>query len=949
MTKQDATPATHPPVAWHATPIDAALTQLEAQPKGLDEAAVERLRAEFGPNTLPHREPPTLLSIVLHQFMNPLIAILVIAAIVSVAIGEIEDSVFIIVVIVLNAALGAYQEYRAEQSAAALQNLLTVQARVRRAGQVRRIDAEQLVPGDIVLLESGDRVPADLRLLTTKNLRVDESFLTGESAAVEKDARAEVAPDAPVSERVTMAFTGATVTAGRAEALVVATGLRTEIGAIAAATAEGTGLRPPLVIRMERFVRAISVVVLASSTLLVLISMAQGTPFTEVFFLAVALAVSAIPEGLPIAMTVALSIAVRRMAQRNVIVRKMTAVEALGSCTIIASDKTGTLTVNRQTIRTLLLPGERSFQVTGEGYAGLGEVHADQGSLNEQDETQLRLLAKAGILCNEAELRPPPTLASTLRPPSTLASTLRPPSTLASTLRPPSTLAEPVEANAEGEWEHDGDAVDVAFLSLGYKLGLEPEPTRAAVEVIERIAFESERQYAAVVYRDQQGVQVAVKGGAERVLAFCETALTAAGPQALDREQALAQADALAERGYRVLVLATGLVAGDGTAFHEDAMPALTLVGMIGMIDPLRPEAKVAVATCRRAGVEVAMITGDHPATALAIAQELGIAQSRADLVTGRELPADDDVTGAERFAAKTHKARVFARVTPLQKLRIVEALGAQGHFVAVTGDGVNDAPALRAANIGVAMGSGTDVAKDTAEIIVRDDNFASIVHGVEEGRYAYDNIRKVIYLLISTGAAEIALFLTAIAMGLPLPMLAVQILWLNLVTNGIQGVALAFEGGEPGAMERKPRQPSEGIFNPLMIWQTLISGGVMFVGCMTLWIWLLGNGYAEAEARNLLLLLMVLFQNYHVFNARSEYVSAFRVPIQRNLFLVIGVFAALGIHLLAMFSLPFMQQVLDVAPVSLAEFALMAALACTILLVMEVFKLIWNRLPANT
>lgn len=921
MKKQDDEQARATAMVWHATPVDAALTKLHAQPKGLDEAAVERLRTEYGPNTLPHREPPTLFSIMLHQFMNPLIAILVIAAIVSVAIGEIEDSVFIIVVIVLNAALGTYQEYRAEQSAAALQNLMMVQARVRRANQVRRIDAEQLVPGDIVLLESGDRVPADLRLLSAKSLSVDESFLTGESAAVDKNAQAEVAPEAPVSERLNMAFTGATVAAGRAEGLVVATGLRTEIGAIAAATAEGTGMRPPLVIRMERFVRAISFIVLASSTLLVLISMAQGTPFTEVFFLAVALAVSAIPEGLPIAMTVALSIAVRRMAQRNVIVRKMTAVEALGSCTIIASDKTGTLTVNRQTIRTLLLPGNRTFNVTGEGYAGVGEVQAAEGGSYERDQAQLRMLATASILCNEADLRPPSALAE---------------------------QAEGAANKPKDEWEHDGDAVDVAFLSLGYKLGLEPEPTRAAVEVIERIAFESERQYAAVLYRDEEGLQVAVKGAAERVLAFCTEALTAAGPQPLDREQALAQADELAEAGYRVLVLATGHVAGDGTGFGEDTMPALTLVGMIGMIDPLRPEVKVAVATCRRAGVEVAMITGDHPATALAIAQELGIAQGRANLVTGRDLPTDADASGAERFAEKTRTARVFARVTPLQKLRIVEALSAHGHFVAVTGDGVNDAPALRAANIGVAMGSGTDVAKDTAEIIVRDDNFASIVHGVEEGRYAYDNVRKVIYLLISTGAAEIALFLTAIALGMPLPMLAVQILWLNLVTNGIQGVALAFEGGEPGAMERKPRQPSEGIFNPLMIWQTLLSGGVMFIGCMGLWIWLLGNGYEETEARNLLLLLMVLFQNYHVFNARSEYVSAFRIPIRRNLFLVAGVFAALGIHLLAMYTLPFMQQVLGVAPVSLNEFGLMAALACTILLVMEVFKLIWNRLPAN-
>jgi P-type Ca2+ transporter type 2C len=903
ITEQESIQETATDRPWHSTPPTKALERLGVSRNGLDEAAVERLRAEHGPNTLPRSEPPTLFAIIVRQFINPLIAILVVAAIVSLFVGEIEDSVFIIIVILLNAGLGAYQEYRAEQSAAALQNLMTMQARVRRDGLVRSIEAEELVPGDLVLLESGDRVPADLRLLSANNLRVDESFLTGESEAVNKNATAEVAPEAPVSDRLTMTFTGATVAAGRGEGMVVATGQRTEIGAIAIATAEGTGLRPPLVIRMERFVNAVSIVVLASSALLVVISMAQGTPFTEIFFLAVALAVSAIPEGLPIAMTVALSIAVRRMAQRQVIVRKMTAVEALGSCTIIASDKTGTLTVNRQTIRTLLLPDGRRYEVTGEGYAGEGQVRSVEGAAGEENAAdQLRALGAAGVHSNEAHLRPAD----------------------------------------EGGWEHDGDAVDVAFLALGYKLGMEPEPTRDAVEVLERIPYESERQYAAAVYRERATTCVAVKGAAERVLAFCEQELTAAGPRPLDREQALAQAEQLAEEGYRVLAVAMGELNGATEGFDEAAMPPLTLLGIAGMIDPLRSEAREAVETCRRAGVEVAMITGDHPATALAIAQDLGIAHSREDLVTGRDLPADADQGGAERFSEQTRKARVFARVTPLQKLRLVEALSKHGHFVAVTGDGVNDAPALRAANIGVAMGSGTDVAKDTAEIIVRDDNFASIVHGIEEGRYAYDNVRKVIYLLISCGAAEIGLFLAALALGLPLPLLAVQILWLNLVTNGIQGVALAFEGGEPGTMDRPPRPPSEGIFNPLMIWQTLISGGVMFASTLGLWIWLLESGYAEAEARNLVLLLMVLFQNYHVFNARSEYESAFRVPLQRNVFLVVGVVAALGLHILAMY-LPFLQGVLDLAPVSLADFGLMAGLAVSILVVMEIFKLIWR------
>jgi magnesium-transporting ATPase (P-type) len=405
------------------------------------------------------------------------------------------------------------------------------------------------------------------------------------------------------------------------------------------------------------------------------------------------------------------------------------------------------------------------------------------------------------------------------------------------------------------------------------------------------------------------------------------------------------QANQLAAEGYRVIAVAHGTAGGAPASEHgmqESDLPRLTLLGLIGMIDPLRPEAKQAVDTCRAAGVDVAMVTGDHPATALAIARDLGIARTDDDVVVGRELP-ETDTPHDPAFADRVRNKRVFARVSPLQKLRIVEVLRADGHFVAVTGDGVNDAPALRAANIGVAMGSGTDVAKDTASIIVTDDNFATIVDGVREGRIAYENVRKVIYLLVSTGAAEIALFLAAVLIGLPLPLLAIQLLWLNLVTNGIQGVALAFEGGEPGTMQRKPRDPAEGIFNPLMIWQVLLSGAVMFAGTIGLWYWLLSTGYTEDVARGLVLTLMVLFQNFHVFNTRSEHTSAFRVPLRNNPFIFLGVLSALGLHLAAI-NIPLMQSVLYVAPISLAQFGLLVALAASILVVMELFKLVQRR-----
>lgn len=889
---------------WHALSPDAVLAALGTSTTGLTSHEAEQRKAHYGPNQFPTRAAPPLWAIFLRQFLSPLIYILLAAAIVSLLIGDDKDAIFIFAVIVINAALGTYQEYRAEQSAAALRTLLTVSTRVRRDGQVQKLNAEELVPGDVVLIESGDRVPADLFLLSAANLAVDEAFLTGESEAAVKTAGQVFAVDSPVADRANIAYAGATVVTGRATGVVVATGTHTEIGQIAEATARGEEIKPPLVIRMERFGRWISVVVLVAAGVLVLISLARGTPFIEIFFLAVALAVSAIPEGLPVALTVVLSIAVQRMARRKVIIRKMPAVEGLGSCTIIASDKTGTLTVNMQTVRLLLLPTGEELAVSGEGYNGEGAITSGAAPLPSDQQARVTALAMAGVYCNEGELRP-----------------------------------------AGDDWHHSGDAVDVAFLALGYKAGLDVPALRQASPVLGSIPFESERQYAAVAYERAERVVVAVKGATERVLAFCSQMQGPDGPVPLHREAIADLADQLAERGYRVIALATGSYAGDPATLDEHQLHALTLLGLVGMIDPLRPEVKAAVAECRMAGVEVAMVTGDHPATALAIARELGIASDPSDLVVGRDLtevPRGDDPTFVERIRG----IHVFARVTPLQKLRIVEALRAQGHFVAVTGDGVNDAPALRAANIGLAMGSGTDIAKDTADIIITDDNFASIVHGVEEGRYAYANVRKVILLLISTGAAEIALFLLAVAMGFPLPLVAVQILWLNLVTNGIQHIALAFEAGEPGMMRRPPRRPEEGIINRRMIEQVVLSGLTIGLVGFGLWVYLLGAGWEESAARNLVLLLVVLFENYHVLNCRSEYASVFRVPFRNNPLVFVAVFAALGLHLL-MTHIPLMQSLLQITPVTLQEFLVLAVLAATVLIVMEVYKLLARERPS--
>ncbi len=890
-------------IDWHLLVVNEVFEKILSNLQGLSEnEAAERLK-EFGRNSLPERRPPGIATILLRQFLSPLIYILLAAGSLSLLIGEITDALFIFAVILLNAGLGTFQEWKAEKSAAALQNLLRIFARIRREGQEFNIPGEELVPGDIVLLESGNQVPADLRLITIKNLTIDESLLTGESQAVAKNSRS-LEGARPLAERNNMAFAGSTVASGRGIGVVIATGLSTELGQIARAINETQPAKPPLVIRMELFARQISYIVLGFVALLALISLIRGASYIEVFFMAVALAVSAIPEGLPVAMTVALSIATTRMARRNVIVRKLTAVEALGSCTCIASDKTGTLTVNKQTAKIIGLPDGQLFAVTGQGYSGQGMIITPEG---EEPSPAARLslerLASAAVLCNEAQLN-----------------------------------------EKEGAWEHNGDAVDLALLALGYKMGLVPGDLRAAVENVGEIPFESEHRYAASFYRDDEGITVAVKGAVEAVLPFCTDIQTEEGEEPVVHETIDQEALSLAEGGYRVIAVARGRLAEepDFDKIDEKAIPPLTFLGLIGLIDPLRPEVKGAVNRCKKAGVKVIMVTGDHPATALSIACELGIARNRNDLVTGDQL---EKIGSPEipLYLEVVKKASVFSRVAPLQKLDIVVALGMLGHFVAVTGDGVNDAPALRRANIGVAMGSGTDVAKDTASIIITDDNFASIESGVEEGRFAYDNIRKVVYLLISTGGAEIVLFSLALLTGLPLPLMAVQLLWLNLVTNGIQDVALAFEGGEPGSMGRPPRPPTEGVFNRLMIEQTLVSGIVMGLLAFGNWYWLLSLGWDEAAARNSTLLLMVLLENVHTFNCRSERISVFRVPLRRNWLLVGGVAIAQGVHILSM-NTPLMQKVLGVAPVSFSHWLTLILLASLLIVTMELFKMFRNR-----
>lgn len=879
---------------WHNQQISKIFTILDSNIDGLSRSEAEKRLLSLGKNNLPVQKIPSIFKIIFNQFLNPLIYILLAAGGLSFIIGDKKDSFFIFLVIFINAAIGSFQEWKAEKSAESLQNLLKILIKVKRDKNELIINAEDLVPGDVVILESGNKVPADIRLISFNNLKVDESLLTGESVAVEKKAVDIEEPSLHLSERINMLFAGSVITSGRATGIVVETGLNTEVGKIAEAITTIDTSKPALIHRMEEFAKHISYVVIAACILIAAIELYRGQPFISVFFMITALAVSAIPEGLPAAVTVALSVGMSRMSKRNVLIRKLTAVEGLGSCTCIASDKTGTLTINKQTVKMLTLANDGKFNVSGEGYTPEGEITSEDnkkailGYNHNLDE-----LVKTSVIANEASLN-----------------------------------------KTEQGWVSNGDAVDAAILAMGYKYGFNQTEIINNIDTVTEIPYESEIAYSARFYKDNDKVKIAVKGAFEVISPFCTTMIINGDIVDINREQLAAQANSLAELGYRLIAVASGYSLEEKNDYNHNDIKSLTFLGFICLIDPLRSESISAIRKCKEAGVKVLMVTGDHPATALAIGKQLEIADKNEDVITGKEIEGLRDGELINLLSSKT----IFARVTPMQKLEIVEALIKTGNYVAVTGDGVNDAPALRKAHIGVAMGSGTDIAKDVSSMIVTDDNFSSIVSGIEEGRYTYDNIRKVIYLLISTGAAEIFLFLFSLLAGLSIPLVAVQLLWLNLVTNGIQGVALSFEKGESASMKRPPRNPEEGIFNKLMIQETILSGLAMALFAFVSWFWLLKSGWDEFQARNLILLLIVLFENIHVFNCRSEYTSAFKVPFKNNTFLIFGVIIAQGIHIISM-QIPAMQNVLKIEPVEPTTWLIMFALSALLLIIMELFK----------
>ncbi len=886
---------------WHAKEIPTLLNELSTTENGLTHAEAARRLKIHGPNSLPRQSGPTWWQVFCRQFKSPLIYILVVAAVVSTFIGDFTDAIFIAMILLLNAVIGGIQEWRAEQSAQALQELLQFHTAVEREGELLEINSEQVTPGDVIWLESGNRVPADIRLLMTHGLEVDESLFTGESLAVLKDPTWSGSHQTPMADRINMVHAGSTITRGRGKGVIVATGTKTAIGQLAMDMVSVGSGNPPLILRMERFSRVVAIAVLVAASLLAFIGIfGHGTGIKEMFMFGVAVAVSAIPEGLPIALTVALAVGTTRMAGRGVIVRRLAAVEGLGSCTFIASDKTGTLTCNELTVQEIHLARNEAFKVSGEGFTPEGQVFFQEQPVDPAQHPTLELLVRAAVLCNEADL------------------------------------------HHRGEtWVWRGDPTDIALLSMGQKLGLNRNTALEQFPQVNQIPFEPEYQFSASYHKLNGDTKVFVKGAPERVLSLCDFS-----EDIKSREQHQSTAEDLARKGYRVLALAQGKVTEELDSTRVPSEPSdLEFLGFVGMIDPLRPGARNAVAACGTSGITVSMVTGDHPITALAIARELGFAVHSEQVVTGAELIGKSE----EELRDIVHHARVFARIAPNQKLHLVQALRNSGHFVAVTGDGVNDAPALRAANIGVAMGkSGTDVARDAAELVVSDDNFASIVNGIEEGRIVYDNVRKVIFLLVSTGAAEIVLLTLAVILGMPLPLLPVQLLWLNLVTNGIQDVALAFEPSEGDVLNRQPRKPDEPIFNRLMIERTVISALVMGLVGFFFFLLLLRSGWSEYSARNALLLLMVLFENVHIADCRSETKSAFSISIFSSPILICGVIGAFLVHVLTMY-LPLGQKVLRTEPVDFSTWMLALGCSLSILVVMEIHKLFWkHRYPQN-
>ena len=818
-------------VSWHARGHDEVLSRLASASGGLSGEEAARRLASQGANELPPPPPRSAAARFLAQFNNVLIYVLLAAGAVTAALGHGTDSAVIFGVVVINAVIGFLQEGKAESALEAIRQMLAPRALAMRDGHRIGLPARELVPGDVVYLQSGDKVPADLRLLQTKGLRAQEAVLTGESLPVDK-AEAPVAEAAPLAERSCMAYSGTLVAAGVGAGVVVATGGATEIGRISTMLRRVEPLTTPLLRQMTGFARWLTaaILVLATATFAFGVWL-HGYALGEMFLAAVAFAVAAIPEGLPAVMTITLAVGVERMARRKAIIRRLPAVETLGSVSIVCSDKTGTLTRNEMAVRSVVA-GPHLYEVTGAGYAPDGRLQLDGAGIEARHDPLLHALARGACLCNDATLR-----------------------------------------RLEGHWSVAGDPMEGALLAFARKAGYDPEADGEAWRRADVVPFEAERRYMATLHRSADGLAlIHVKGAPERVLEMCARQRTAHGDEALERARWLRRIEEITRRGQRVLALAVKPAGPEQRALSDaDLTGGLVLVGLYGLADPPRAESREAVARCQSAGIRVKMITGDHGGTAAAIARELGLARPEP-VLSGPEIDAMSDA----ELRAGALKVDVFARANPEHKLRLVEALQAGGRIVSMTGDGVNDAPALKRADIGVAMGrKGTEAAKEAAEMVLADDNFASIARAVEEGRTVYDNLKKAIAFILPTNGGEALIVMAAIAFGQVLPITPVQILWVNMITAVTLGIALAFEPAERDVMARPPRAASEPILSRFLIWRIVFVSSIMLTGTFGLFLWERAQGAEIEAARTVAVNTLVMFEVFYLLNTRFLWDSA--------------------------------------------------------------------------
>jgi P-type Ca2+ transporter type 2C len=887
-------PTRNIPHPWHTLTSDQACTLLDSTPEGLTSAEAARRLAAWGPNLLEAVRRASPWTLLLAQFKNVLIVILLIAAALSLFMGHTVEASAIAVIVAFAALLGFVQEFRADRAIEALRRMAAPSAAVLRDGAQTEVAARDLVPGDLVLLRTGDRIAADLRLVQASNLLVEESALTGESAAVGKGTGVLIGQDLALGDRTNMVYAGTAVSYGRGGGIVVATGMQTEFGRIAGMLQSIETGKTPLQESLDRVGTLLVRAALAGVAVIVVLGLLRGSPFLEMLVFGIALAVAVVPEALPAVVTISLAIGVQRMVKRHALMRRLPAVETLGCTSVICSDKTGTLTKDEMTVCRCLAAGEL-FEITGAGYRPEGAFRSD-GVEVAPSEPLTRLLL-AGALANDARLMHP---------------------------------------DAEGAWRVQGDPTEGALVVAAAKAGLDKDRLDAQFPRLDEIPFSSESKRMTTLHADGGGVLAFAKGAPEVILESCLRQSVRQGDAALDpegRQEILAAARSMADDALRVLA-----VACRPAATRENAEQGLTFLGLVGMLDPPRPEARSAIQTCLEAGIRPVLITGDHPLTALAVARELGLpTQGRA--VTGEELEAMDEA----RLDREVTTIGVYARVSPSHKLRVVTAWQRRGAVVAMTGDGVNDAPALKKADVGIAMGiTGTAVSKEAADMTLTDDNFASIVAAVAEGRAIFDNIKKYLMYLLSSNIGEIGLMAGALLLGLPLPLSAVQILYVNLATDGLPALALAVDPAGPDLMRRPPRDPKRGIFSRAVVILMLVGGGWSTLANLALFSWARASGRSSFEAMTMTFASLVLIEFFKAYNFRSDRNSAFEHPFA-NRWLNLAVGWELLLLLLVVY-LPVLQRALGTVSLSAPDWTVILCCAGTIFPVLEAAKWLVRR-----